>query len=209
MTGHLRGESGRFLTHPVEHDPANQNEVLAKLELLEPFGLAAQGLSPETDLARDPAVASRVLAAAGVAAPYALLNPGARLAERRWPPAAHGAVARGLAARGLSVLVVWGPGEERIARAVAEAGGAHLAPPTGLAELAALLRQARLCVSNNSGPMHLSVAVGTPTVGVFLHGDAARWGHLLPIFEAAEPAWDGDAESVLGKCDLLLGRPRG
>jgi len=100
---------------------------------------------------------------------------------------------------------VWGPGEEPIARAVAEAGGARLAPPTGLPELAALLRGARLCVSNNSGPMHLAVAVGAPTVGVFLSGDAARWRHDLPGFAAAEPRGEGDAAAVLAACDLLLG----
>ncbi len=126
------------------------------------------------------------------------------MADRRWPPAAHAAVARGLLERGLAVLVVWGPGEEGVARAVAESSQARLAPPTNLAELAGLLRRARLCVSNNSGPMHLAVAVGTPTVGVFLSGDARRWSHDLPIFEAAEPRDDADSGAVLDACDRLL-----
>ncbi|WP_176062290.1 glycosyltransferase family 9 protein [Anaeromyxobacter diazotrophicus] len=206
VVGHLRGESGRFLSHPVPHDPANENEVRAKLELLRPLGLLPRGLAPETELGREPELARALLAQAGVAGPFAVLNPGARMADRRWPPAAHAAVARGLAERGLAVLVVWGPGEEPIARAVAEGGGARLAPATGLRELAALLREARLCVSNNSGPMHLAVAVGTPAVvGVFLSGDARRWRHELPGFEAAEPRGEDDARAVLDACDLLLG----
>ena len=205
VVGHLRGESARFLSHPVEHDPANVNEVQAKLELLRPFGLLPRGLAPETELGSDPATAEALLARAGVSSPYAVLNPGARMADRRWPPAAHALVARGLLARGLAVLVVWGPGEERVARAVAESSGACLAPATDLEELAALLRRARLCISNNSGPMHLAVAVGTPTVGVFLSGDAARWSHQLPIFEAAEPRGEGDTDAVLSACDRLLG----
>jgi heptosyltransferase-3 len=208
VVGHARGDSARFLTHAVPHDAANANEVQAKLELLRPLGLFPRGLAPETDLGRDgAALASSLLARAGVRGAFAVLNPGARMADRRWPPAAHAAVARGLAGRGLAVLVVWGPGEEAIARAVAEASGARPAPPTSLAELAALLGSARLCVSNNSGPMHLAVAVGTPTVGIFLAGDAARWGHLSPIFAAAEPAGEGDAESVLAACDRLLAAP--
>ena len=204
VVGHRRGDSARFLSHPVDHDPAHDNEVQAKLELLRPFGLPARGLAPETDLGRDPAVAERILQRAGVEGPFAVLNPGARMADRRWPPAAHAAVAGGLAARGLAVLVVWGPGEEAIARAVAERGGAHLAPATDLAELAALLRRARLCVSNNSGPMHLAVAVGALTVGVFLSGDARRWRHELPSFEVAEPRGEDDADAVLRACDRLL-----
>jgi heptosyltransferase-3 len=80
----------------------------------------------------------------------------------------------------------------------------HLAPRTDLGELAALLRGARLCVSNNSGPMHLAVAVGTPTVGVFLSGEAPRWRHELPWFAAAEPRDDADTGSVLAACERLL-----
>jgi ADP-heptose:LPS heptosyltransferase/glycosyltransferase involved in cell wall biosynthesis len=204
VVGHLRGESARFLSHPVPHDPANLNEVQAKLELLRPFGIVPRGLAPETELGGDPHIADSLLSQAGVSGPYAILNPGARMADRRWPPAAHAEVARGLLARGLAVLVVWGPEEERVARAVADGSGARLAPPTDLEELASLLRRARLCVSNNSGPMHLSVAVGTPTVGVFLSDDARRWGHQLPVFEAAEPRDERDAEAVLGACDRLL-----
>ena len=204
VVGHLRGESARFLSHPVSHDPANENEVRAKLELLRPFGLLPRGLAPETELGSEAGLGEPILAAAGVAGAFAVLNPGARMADRRWPPAAHAAVARGLAARGLEVLVVWGPGEEALARAVAEGSGARLAPPTDLRQLAAVLRRARLCVSNNSGPMHLAVAVGTPTVGVFLSGDARRWRHDLASFEAAEPRGEEDAGAVLDACDHLL-----
>jgi heptosyltransferase-3 len=204
VIGHARGDSTRFVSHPVAHDPANENEVQAKLELLRPLGLLPCGLAPETDLGLDPPFARATRREAGAVEPYAILNPGARMADRRWSPAAHAQVARGLMARGLTVVVVWGPGEETIARAVATGSGASLAPPTRLHELGALLRGARLCVSNNSGPMHLSVAVGTPTVGVFLSDDAARWGHVLPGFAAAEPRSDDDAGAVLDACDRLL-----
>jgi lipopolysaccharide heptosyltransferase III len=205
VVGHARGESPRFLSHPVAHDAGNANEVQAKLELLRPFGVLPRGLAPETELGQDPALAAAVLARCGVARPYAVLNPGARMADRRWPPTAHAAVARGLLARGLAVVVVWGPGEEALARGVAEGSGAAFAPPTSLPELASLLRGARLCVSNNSGPMHLAVAVGAPTVGVFLGRESpARWGHLLPAFAVAEPRDEGDAAAVLAACDRLL-----
>jgi len=204
VIGHARGESRRFLSHPVVHDPAHANDIRAKLELLGPLSLAPEGLAPETRLGMDPANADCLLAASRVEAPYAVLNPGARMADRRWPPSAHALVARGLLARGFGVLVVWGPGEERIARVVAASSGARLAPPTGLEDLAALLRRASLCVSNNSGPMHLSVAVGTPTVGVFLAGESGRWGHELSTFEVAEPQSDSDIAAVLRACDRLI-----
>jgi lipopolysaccharide heptosyltransferase III len=53
--------------------------------------------------------------------------------------------------------------------------------------------------------MHLAVAVGVPTVGVFLGRESpARWGHLLPAFAAAAPRDEGDAAAVLAACDRLL-----
>jgi ADP-heptose:LPS heptosyltransferase len=209
LVGHDRGDAGRFLSHPVPHDPANAVEVPAKLELLRPLGLSPRGLELETALGADLAPADAALAAAGLdSRAFALVNPGARLADRRWPPESYAAVARGLADRGLAVLVVWGPGEEGLASAIAEGAGASLAPPTDLALLAALMRRARLVVSNNSGPMHLAVAVGAPTVGVFFRGDSARWGHLLPRFAAAEVRGDDEAGKVLEACDRVLAAPR-
>jgi ADP-heptose:LPS heptosyltransferase len=209
IVGHDRGDSARFLSHPVPHDPANGVEVPAKLELLAPLGLPARGLELDTSLGNELAPADAVLRGAGLAGEQlALLNPGARLADRRWPPEAYAAVARGLAARGLRVLVAWGPGEETLARAIANGSGATLAPPTDLALLAALMRRARLVVSNNSGPMHLGVAVRTPTVGVFFRGDSARWGHLVPGFAAAEVRAESESDAVLAACDRLLSAPR-
>jgi ADP-heptose:LPS heptosyltransferase len=202
--GHDRGDAARFLSHPVPHDPASVAEVPAKLELLAPLGLPARGLELETGLGRDLAAADAALAAAGISGPFALLNPGARLADRRWPAESYAAVARGLAERGLAVLVVWGPGEEGLASAIVEGSGARLAPPTDLDRLAALMRRARLVVSNNSGPMHLAVAVGAPTVGVFFRGDSVRWGHGIPAFAAAEVRGDAEAPAVLAACDRVL-----
>src|SRR5512133_87046 len=203
--GHDRGESARFLSHAVPHDPARGSEVPAKLELLAPLGLPERGLAPETGLGIDPAPARALLAAAGLdGRPFAVLNPGARLADRRWPPEPYAAVAKGLAERGLGVLVVWGPGEEPNAREIARRSGTTLAPPTDLALLAGLMRISRLVVTNNSGPMHLAAAVGAPTVGVFFSGDSARWGHRLPSFAAAEVRSANDHALVLDACDRLL-----
>ena len=112
------------------------------------------------------------------ATPHAVLVPGGRLEWRRIPPELFAVAARTLAALGRAVIVAWGPGEEELARAVvAGAPGARLAPPTDLDGLAALLANAGCTVSNNSGPMHLSVAVGAPTLALFLKMDPERWGY--------------------------------
>ena len=55
-------------------------------------------------------------------------------------------------------------------------GAAVLAPRTSLVELAAVLRQARLFVGSDTGPLHLAAAVGTPCVAIFGASSAAACG---------------------------------
>jgi heptosyltransferase-1 len=102
---------------------------------------------------------------------FAVINPGAGWDSKLWPPERFAAVAADLGQRlGRPSIVVWGGQRERVWAQQIQAGGQGqvvLAPPTSLPELAALLRQARLLVSADSGPMHLAAAVGTPCVGLF------------------------------------------
>jgi heptosyltransferase-3 len=112
------------------------------------------------------------------AARFAVVNPGGRLGYRRVPAAVFAAGARALLERGVTALVTWGPGEEALANEVcALAPGAVRAPPTDLEQLAGLMKAAALTLCNNTGPMHLAVAVGCPTLALFLHMSVERWGH--------------------------------
>lgn len=68
-----------------------------------------------------------------------------------------------------AVLLPWGPGEEQDAAEI-RAGmheTAQLAPKTTLKQLGALLSRCSFMVSNDSGPMHIATAVGTPVVGIY------------------------------------------
>ena len=117
---------------------------------------------------------------------YVLINPNAAWSTKRWPPARYGAVAAHVArAHGRPCAVIWGPGDEARAAAVvaASAGTARLAPPTGLVELAALLRAGALLVSGDTGPLHLAAALGTPVVGLYGPSDPARNGPWSPYDE--------------------------
>ncbi len=112
------------------------------------------------------------------ASPYAVINPGGRLDWRRLPPSAFAAAANTLSAMGLRPVITWGPGEGGLARSVTKlAPGSILAPATEVDDLAALLDSAALTVCNNTGPMHLSVALGTPTLALFVKMLPERWGH--------------------------------
>lgn len=119
------------------------------------------------------------LAEAGLAPgqPYVVVHPGASAASRRYPPASYGAVADLLLAgesQGLpdDVAVVFcaGPGEQPLvdaARAVMKGRSLQLTGKRSLGELAALIADAQVLVANNSGPVHLAAAVGTPVVDLY------------------------------------------
>ena len=103
--------------------------------------------------------------------PFVAVNPNARWPSKLWPAERFGEVARELNRRaGLAVVVVGGPDDAGRGAVVARAVGAAAVDLTGkggLVHLAAVLKRAALLVTNDSGPMHLAVAVGTPTVAVF------------------------------------------
>ncbi len=127
-----------------------------------------------------PVTSDTVATFLGVApAQYALVNPGAAWPNKRWPPDRFGEIARLLRDRhGLAAVVLWGPGEEALAHAVVDAsdGAASVAPPTGLHDLIALARGARLVVSGDTGPLHIAAAVGVPAVALFGPTDPGRNG---------------------------------
>jgi heptosyltransferase-3 len=157
--------------------PDTRREATQRAHLLSPL---AGGRIAETLSFREPNIGDsfRAWLEQEARRPCAVVNPGGRLGWRRIPPEAFAAAARALLASGRVPIVTWGPGEEALAQSVIQgAPGARMAPPTNLDELAALMRAAGLTVTNNTGPMHLSVAVGAPTLGLFLRIDMERWGH--------------------------------
>ncbi len=198
IIGHVRGPWRRFYTDVVV--PMGGSEIDEKLRLLTPLGISARTKTLQTKLGADEPSLQRaraVLEAVGIRGAFALVNPGSRKADHRWPAAAFAALAKRLReAHGFEVLVTWGPGEETLAREVAEASGAKKAPFTDLSVLAAILRICQVAITNDTGPMHLAAACGAPTVAVFVGSDAKRWAHA-----GAFVAIDGDAADAMTKAE--------
>ncbi len=176
---HLR-ERAAGLFYTDQTDPVDAVHVVHKnLALAGALGADVSEIRFPLVIAESPvadAVCER-LPAAGRR--FAVLNPGAGWANKRWPPARFAAVAQWLRRTcGLRSVVTWGPGQQALALSVVAGtgGAAELAPPTSLVDLAALLQRAALVVSGDTGPAHLAAAVGTPVVGVYGPTDPARNG---------------------------------
>ena len=101
---------------------------------------------------------------------YVVINLGAAWPNKRWPPDKFGGLAASIRKRhGRKSIVLAGPGEDDLARRVASAseGAAEASPPTSIPDLCAIVRDAMLMVSGDTGPMQIAVAVGVPIVALF------------------------------------------
>jgi len=135
-----------------------------------------------------------------------LVHPGSGSDARRWPPAYFARVADRLVEQArASVVVLSGPAEPGLARAVVDEmtkPAVLLADVPGIALLYGLLARADLLLCNDSGPMHMAAAVGTPVCALFGSQSATTWaplgdaGHLT--FQAPLPC--GSACVAPGEC---------
>jgi heptosyltransferase-1 len=109
---------------------------------------------------------------------------------------------------GKEAMVVWGPGE----RSLAEAVGAELAPPTSLRELARLLRDARLVIAGDTGPLHLAAALGTPVLGLYGPTNPKRNGpygqieNCVETFSTSRSMTEIAVDRVVHKMEEVLSR---
>lgn len=117
------------------------------------------------------------------------LIPGANWATKRWAPERFAVLARRAIAQGMVPLVVGGPGEEELTRAVCAAapGAVDLGASVSLAELPALIGGCAAVVAHDSGPMHMARALQVPTLAIFGSTDPAAFDFRGHAVHAAPP----------------------
>ena len=173
---HCRENPYQLLTDWVP-DPEPQrltrHEVRRQLDLVAAVG--CQTADERMGLRVPPAAADRVdeiLAGLALTAAdrWAVMHVGASAPSRRYPPELFASAARDLADEGVRLVFTGSPAEEELiehVRAGMDGYSHSLAGELNLAELAALLRRAPLLISNNTGPVHVASAVGTPVVDLY------------------------------------------
>lgn len=149
--------------------PPRAHRLVALPERLERWRQALGGAAPGP-------VARSASAGAGPPAPLVALVPGAHAPARRWPPDRFAELARLVLGRGARVVLLGGAREAALTARVARAapGALDLGGRTDLFDLAAVLSLCDLVVTNDTGPMHLAGAVGTPTVSLWGPSDPAE-----------------------------------
>ena len=167
----FRGRAYAYTLHvPPRGDRVHNTQF--NLDALEAAGIPVRERKLSFPVsAADRAYAGAFLEQAGLARTRLVgVNTGGGWYTKRWPPGRFAALAdRILEAQGGAAVVLWGPGQEAEAEAVRSqmTRPAVLAPPTTLTQLGALLERLSMVVTNDSGPMHIAAAVGTPVLGIY------------------------------------------
>ncbi len=181
---HLRESLSFVFTNERLSPPNGCSHVIDRnLHLLNAVGIETQErvfpIAVPSEMDRE---AGRRLESMGLAE-YVIVNPGGGWVTKQWSPERYGKLSNEIERRwGFPSLVLWGPGEENLARKAvgASEGAAHLAPPTGLREAIPYLTRARLFVGGDTGPFHIAGALRVPLVGLFGPSDPAKNGPFGP-----------------------------
>jgi len=190
------GEGRRWLLRPAMQPAASaRSRHLADeyLGLLAPWGkFSAADFQPALDISPEwleqhqpPALRS--------GAPDVVLAPGAEYGPaKQWPLEHYAALARSLGAAGRIVWVAGLSQDRALGDAILSGvpGARNLCGETSLPQLVALLARARLVVSNDSGAMHVTAALGRPQIALFGSTNPAWTAPLNPRAELvyrAEP----------------------
>ena len=113
-----------------------------------------------------------------------VMNPSASCPSKRWPAKRFAQTADILIKRsGVKVVVITGEADKEIGEKVVsfmEEGCLDLSGKTTVGDIAEILKRSKLFISNDSGPVHVACAVGTPVLAIFGRSDRGlspkRWG---------------------------------
>lgn len=143
----------------------SQHDVLRQLSLLEPLGLVVD----ESDQSLHSSLKVPSPDKFGNISQSIAVAPGSQWETKRWPVEYFSDVIKKLLAEGKKVILVGGPDEREIAKQIVSQipSVKNLVGETSILELAQVLSQCRLLVTNDSGAMHVATSVGTPVVSIF------------------------------------------
>jgi len=169
-----------FYTHKVDQDVSCIHLVDYYLKIIQT--IAASKTKVQFVFPRDPVAADSInsLLTSQAVKPdnYAVFIPGSAHSDKCWPAQRFAALADRIASQFQLSIVAAGTASERdIVESIknqADVPIVDLAGQTALSELVALLKAARLVISNDTGPGHIAAALGVPLVMIFGRSNPAR-----------------------------------
>jgi lipopolysaccharide heptosyltransferase II len=177
---------GRLYTVRVRNDERPMNAIEFHNQYLRAAGISPSSTRTEIFLTEEERRRGREEIARALGLPAGPLaertvigiHPGATWPAKKWFPERFARLARELRAHpGTDVVLTAGPRDEETITAVQAASPEPLPVLRGLGlrRLASAIAGCSAYVTNDAGPLHIAVAVGTPTVGLFGPGEERIW----------------------------------
>jgi len=171
LIGFATNERSRLLSDPC---PYSQEEYEAAMffRLLAPLDVQMSELLLEQSGLPVLPQAKRVFKN-----PYVVIFPGSSVAAKQWPAERFAEVASYCEEIGFDVVVVGGKAEQDSSQVISRTlNRCHdLAGTTGLTESAAIVCSASLCISGDSGLLHVAQLKGVPTIALFGPSNHKKW----------------------------------
>lgn len=182
--GFDRGDAAKFLDDLVPV-PARRAHETANLASLVRHAAPGAALPPDSSLRTEfhfgpgeKEAGAKAWASWGLDSGSVALFLGAR-AEKRLDPSWFFDLGQRLVRSGRSAVLTGGPAERKLLEGRTIPGGVVVAPELPLRAFAAAIVNARAVLTADTGPMHLAVALGVPTVQLFSHTEPWRFGYAL------------------------------
>jgi heptosyltransferase-2 len=181
---------------PLRRSVAGLHESECNLAMVEPLCGKVDDLLPEVYISgAEKAEAKEVLRSLALnSGDFVAIHPGSGGSARDWPLHSFASLADAVAVKlGRKVLLTGGPEEVGLTEemmGLMRASPATLAGSLGVRQLASVLEEAAVLVTNSTGPMHLAVAVRTPVAAIFcpVKGcSPSRWGPLGDLSIVLKP----------------------
>lgn len=180
--GFERGDEARFCGDLVPVPQAQAHETVNLAALVRAAAPNAE-LTPDSGLRTEwffgpgeKEEGERLWTSWGLDGESVALFLGAR-AEKRLDPSWFTQLGERVARSGRKAVLCGGPAERAAMSGLSLPAGVTLAPQLPLRRFAAAIASARAVVSADTGPMHLAVALGTPTLQLFSHTEPWRFGY--------------------------------
>ncbi len=180
-----------------------QHEILRYLEVVSFIGATTSRINPKVEITREEIEEAKPFLRH---TSYAVLHPGASDLRRRWHPERFAYLGDFLAQQGLPVYITGTKEEEETVSKVVShmrKKAINLCSKLSLRGLTGLLSQTEIVIANDTGPLHLAEALGTPTVGIYWCGNLINATPLTRTLNRALPSWI----TICPLCGTDIARP--
>lgn len=186
----LREKAARFFySNPTPLEPGNRHQVEYALDLACPPRFQGKAFAAIDFQYPRKCIEyiDREFEKLGIREAPVLLNPGAAWETKRWEINRFVKLAEMIREAGYPVIYTIGPGEDHLLERARELSSVPVNSfPTSIVQLSALCSRSGLMVAGDTGPLHLAVASGTPTVAVLGPAHAWRTGPFNPDDEIVQ-----------------------